>query len=436
MSSDIEEEDPPTQRPSGQISDDEFWLVSYSEDDDRELTTKEIVAAMKRGEITLSTLVWREGMGEWQPISSIDELRARAGFIVQPFFTDAPPRPEGDSLKAIAALAEDIEELPSSAIQSAPPSSLAEADFLGSDEGDSSLAPPLIDHAAFFKSSPPPDEPSSQKSVALPGLPARGGRTAIAGTPAALSSSKPAQKSEGKKGGMTWVLLGFAVLGAAVAGFLLTPAKDDAAPPQPVAKPAQPMAAAPAAGTELNQGDTALPGTAPASPTAADTAAATGIAPTSQPAAIAAQPANPQPGATVQGTNPAGTTQLAANPVAAGTASPATPAATAEAKPVVASAPSQPRVTGTEPFNKAAAGAALSQAATQASGCRQAGDPSGTAQVEVTFSPTGRATRAIIGGPPFRGTATGSCIAQTMRTASVPPFAGDLVTVQKRVVIQ
>jgi hypothetical protein len=434
VSSNTEDEDPPTQRPPAQISDDEFWLVSYADDDDRELTTKEIVAAMKRGEITLSTLIWRDGMGEWQTIASIDELRSRAGFIVQPFLTDAPPRPAGESLRAIAALAEDIEEIPSSAIQSAPPSSLAEADFLGTDDGDSSLAPPRIDHAAFFKSNPPPDV--SEKAAALPALPTRGNKTAVAGTPASVSSSKPRTKSEGAKseggGGLKWALVVFTIVGAAVAGFFLTPARVDAPPPQPAAKPAEVAAAVNPTVDTPPPPDSPAPGTAPsAAPAnnqqvvAAPPAAATTIAPsqalTAQPAMPASKstPANPSPA--VLPAAPASTAPVAASPAA-------------EPKP--AATPAPPRVTSTAPFDKSAASTALSQAAAQASSCRQQGDPSGTAQVEVTFSPSGRATRAIIGGPPFRGTATGSCIAQAMRSAQVPPFAGDLVTVQKRVVIQ
>lgn len=426
MSTDIDE-DPPTQRPAPQISDDEFWLVSYAEDDDRELTTKEIVAAMKRGEITLSTLVWRDGMGEWQSIASIDELRARAGFIVQPFLTDAPPRPAAAGLKAIAALSEDIEELPSSAIQSAPPSSLAEADFLGIEDGEASLAPPRIDHAAFFTSSPPPGDPDN-KGAALPPLPGRGAGGAVANASAA-PASKPAQKSQG--GGLKWVLVVLTVLGAATAGFLLTPAKEDAPPPQPaVSRPelAAPVAVA-ANPTDRPAGDN--PGTnnqAGEGATQDPAAGSPGVAAVAQPtpAAVAAAPVAQPPPAMAQA-NPA---PAKTNPTT-GTATPA------EAKPApVTSPPPQPRVTSTDPFNKGAASAALSQAATHASSCRQPGDPSGTAQVEVTFSPSGRATRAIIGGPPFRGTATGSCIAQAMRAAQVPPFAGDLVTVQKRVVIQ
>jgi hypothetical protein len=87
-------------------------------------------------------------------------------------------------------------------------------------------------------------------------------------------------------------------------------------------------------------------------------------------------------------------------------------------------------------FDRDAAAAALSAAASQASSCRKEGDPSGVAVVRVTFSNAGRATRATLEGPPFAGTATGGCIAAAMRSAQVPPYGGDRVTVSKRVVIR
>jgi hypothetical protein len=51
----------------------------------------------------------------------------------------------------------------------------------------------------------------------------------------------------------------------------------------------------------------------------------------------------------------------------------------------------------------------------------------------VTFAPSGRVTQANLQGPPFAGTATGSCIAKAFRSSSVPPFEGDPVTVSKTV---
>lgn len=87
-------------------------------------------------------------------------------------------------------------------------------------------------------------------------------------------------------------------------------------------------------------------------------------------------------------------------------------------------------------FDKVAATNSLSEATTQASACRKPGDPSGMANVTVTFAPSGRVTSATVAGPPFAGTETGGCIASTLRNARVPAFTGDNVTVTKTVVIQ
>jgi hypothetical protein len=88
------------------------------------------------------------------------------------------------------------------------------------------------------------------------------------------------------------------------------------------------------------------------------------------------------------------------------------------------------------PFNQGAAIGALNRAVAQASGCRQEGDPSGTARVVITFAPSGRVTSANLSGPPFAGTRTGGCIAATMRGATVPAFSGTHVTVSKSLVIR
>ena len=54
--------------------DPHLWVVSYGEDDDRELTEKQIATELIKGHITLSTIVWQEGMDEWLPISGVKIL--------------------------------------------------------------------------------------------------------------------------------------------------------------------------------------------------------------------------------------------------------------------------------------------------------------------------------------------------------------------------
>jgi predicted Zn finger-like uncharacterized protein len=90
---------------------------------------------------------------------------------------------------------------------------------------------------------------------------------------------------------------------------------------------------------------------------------------------------------------------------------------------------------GDTPFDRGAASAALSGAAGGAKGCKKADGPTGSTKVQVTFAPSGKATQATV-GPPFAGTPTGSCIAGAFRGLSVPPFSGAPMTVSKTVNIK
>lgn len=109
--------------------------------------------------------------------------------------------------------------------------------------------------------------------------------------------------------------------------------------------------------------------------------------------------------------------------------------AMAAATPGGGTPPPPPPSTGPE-FNKSAATAALNGAAGAASGCKAPSDPAGLVRVSVTFAPSGRATRAVVNGPPYAGTTTGSCVAAAFRTLSVPAFSGDPVTVSKSVSVR
>lgn len=114
-------------------------------------------------------------------------------------------------------------------------------------------------------------------------------------------------------------------------------------------------------------------------------------------------------------------------------AEPAAPAQPSEADALMAAqraALSAPKAAG---FSRSAAGAALAAAAGQAAACKKEGDPSGMAKVSVTFAPSGRVTSSQLVGGPFVGSAAGGCIARAFRSAHVPAFEGDPVTVQKSV---
>jgi hypothetical protein len=84
-------------------------------------------------------------------------------------------------------------------------------------------------------------------------------------------------------------------------------------------------------------------------------------------------------------------------------------------------------------FDKAAAAAAVAGAAGAAAGCAD-GVHSGRAPMAITFAPSGRVTVAVIAGySPLAGTSVGSCVANAMRSARVPPFSGGPMTVRKTV---
>ncbi|HMA93679.1 MAG TPA: GYF domain-containing protein [Polyangiaceae bacterium] len=71
----------------------DLWVVSYGDDDDRELTEEQIASELGAGKITLSTIVWHDGMPEWLPISGIAQLSKYA-----PAPKPSPVRPKSSAL--------------------------------------------------------------------------------------------------------------------------------------------------------------------------------------------------------------------------------------------------------------------------------------------------------------------------------------------------
>ena len=97
--------------------------------------------------------------------------------------------------------------------------------------------------------------------------------------------------------------------------------------------------------------------------------------------------------------------------------------------------PSEAPTSDAPPFDKAAAIAALSAAAGNAQSCKTADGPSGGGKVSITFMPSGRATNTQVSGD-LAGTAVGGCVAKLFRSAKVPAFSGDAVTVSKSFSVQ
>ncbi len=270
--------------------------------------------------------------------------------------------------------------------------------------------PPTVDVSA-----PVVDAPKSAKLKPAPERPASGAEPA------------PSGPGERKGGAAIWLLL--AAAAAAFGGwwfFVRAPAvaptpQEDAT--NSTSEPAKTDDTAPAEPPPTATDTTPEPSGAPDEPAAPVAAAGHATQP-----ATAHETATPRSGGTPSEPAPR-------EPPTAPTEPDPKPAETAAAPAAPEPAPPEKEVPVAGPFDTGAASAALSSAAGAASACRKEGDPSGMARVSVTFAPSGRVTSANVSGPPFAGTATGGCIAATMRRAHVPPFTGPFVTVSKTVVI-
>jgi hypothetical protein len=104
------------------------------------------------------------------------------------------------------------------------------------------------------------------------------------------------------------------------------------------------------------------------------------------------------------------------------------PAAPAAAPPPAPAPPAPPVATAALVDPAAAfapaADAALAAATESARRCLPPGTPGGEARVRMTFAPTGDVVYAEVEGEGFAGTAAGACVAEKLRNAHVPPFAG------------
>jgi serine/threonine protein kinase len=82
------------------------------------------------------------------------------------------------------------------------------------------------------------------------------------------------------------------------------------------------------------------------------------------------------------------------------------------------------------PLNRGAAMAALSSAASAATGCKRADGPTGAGTATITFSPDGP-VKSVSVSAPFAGTSVGQCISNAFRGAHIPPFSGSAFTLPK-----
>jgi predicted Zn finger-like uncharacterized protein len=78
------------QLPTGTTVVADSWTVSVDDNDQREISTQQLLELYGMGTVTGETFVWREGMADWQPLRDVDALRdalaaASAGASVAPY---------------------------------------------------------------------------------------------------------------------------------------------------------------------------------------------------------------------------------------------------------------------------------------------------------------------------------------------------------------
>jgi len=101
----------------------------------------------------------------------------------------------------------------------------------------------------------------------------------------------------------------------------------------------------------------------------------------------------------------------------------------ASVAPAASAAPRAPVPGGSGTFDRAAALNALAKNASKAAGCRMRGEPGATADVTVTFEPSGQVKEALIRSGPYAGSPTGKCIIKKLSETTVSAFGGEAATV-------
>ncbi len=384
------------------------WLVSLdNRTDDRAMGPKDIKSAILSGELSPANLVWRAGMPEWLPLAEVSEFAAA---VQEQRELAAAPTPS-------ASTVDPHSETPlspgSNAVgpeSPAPPPARSAQPVADDSDGDididvdDRLSLPLGDLGI----------PADRQSLAEIDLDAL----------SAPTPSEPQKRNRLLPAAVLLLLLGGG--GAAAALFLrdkpdggqTAPALDvtepDAPKPTAVPDPEPTAAPEPAAVPEPEPEPAVTP--EPEPPRKPMKRAAE---PTPRPQSQPRAQAQPQPSEPVRNTAEPRKSAASETPPTA-TFKPVSPGSSASA----------------EPFSISVASEALDAAAERASKCRKPGDPSGTARIRLTFANSGRATRALVEGKPFAGTATGGCIASVMRSARVPKFSGKRRSITKTVLIQ
>jgi predicted Zn finger-like uncharacterized protein len=450
------------------------WTVSAADDDQRAMTTAQLVSEYQAGALNADTYVWRDGMGDWQPIQQVPELMSLiAGGAAAPAAAAyqapangsnpyAAPAPTPMMAPVAAASAPATAAATAAARRSGARGSNVDLFGAGGGGGDDRAAP----------AASPSDKHIGERNETsvLFSLKDLGAAEAAA----AAKPEKKASTYDSRKSDRVDDILS---LGGASAAPMLAPPSMHAPfvePPPPPPPPSMPPPSMGMAGPAYAQ---MAPPPQKSSPVpfivggVGVLALLGGIGffvlggketPKPEPAkTVAAETKTAEPAKTAEPTK-------TADPIATATTEPSS-TATADSTAKSSDAPSStgalvkndatktdpkkedpkkedpkkedpkkeepPAAGGDAPFDRGAASAALSGAAGAAKGCAKADGPTGSTKVQVTFAPSGKATQAVVGAP-FAGTSVGSCIAGAFKGARVPPFSGAPVTVSKTVSIK
>lgn len=461
------------------------WTVSVTDDDQRTMTTAQILAEYGAGGLSSDTYVWKDGMGDWLPLHQVPELApllAATGAAPSHGGYDAPPShggydapaahggydapPMSNPAPMAAAAAMPFGSNGTAASNAAKRASRASVDLFGGglqeevarpaapmpppgisdrhvgERNETSVLFSLKDLAAAENAAKAPSRSpfaESERVDDLLSLGSSGPAPMLAPPPMATPFVEPppppppsvAPVSAAAAVAMAYQPppqkkspLPFILAGVGVAALLGAVALFVMS-----GKDDSKTAATSTAATDTKTTDTAkAKDTASETPTAkpTETSTATTATPeatTTETAVADADPKSPTTStAKVASLEPSNTTKKD---------DPKPETTTPKEEPKTA----EPVKGGDAPFDRGAASSAMNGAAGSAKGCKKADGPTGSAKVSVTFAPSGKATQATVGAP-FAGTSVGSCIAGAFKGLSIPPFSGAAVTVSKTVNIK
>ena len=451
--------------PSAATGPSVSWSVNLSDTDQRTMTTEEIVAAWKSGEVTADAFVWKDGMGDWVAVLEHADLAPLLSGAAAAAPAPGGGTPFGPTIVTATAPAESarlsggrrgagVDLFNASAAAAAPEEdevatsapALPTAGSTAYDDGKMTGA--RNENSVLFsldslksglpveKKAPPARKPAASAAAssdpfAMSPADVGGGNAlfslntnqALLTAPAAPEPPPPRLDASGAPAAPTNKALVYGGGGAIamlllVIGLLLGRSGNKEGPtPDGSAKATTADSAEPEKkgdAKEKEAKDEKKEEEKPAESAAASASAAPSAAPAATTKVAGGTAVKPSTGSGTGASTTPSTPKEPKKPDAA-------------AQPKAEEMPAQ----GSSPFSVSAAQVALTQAAANAMSCSKPGGPTGSGKVQVTFATSGRVTTANVAGPPFAGTPVGGCVAGVFRKARIPAFAGNPVTVSK-----